>query len=188
MNPTPSTPAPPSPPGATGTYLDAELYQFRPPERPSTMDEQGRRKWVYPSAIQGVFMRRRRWTGYVLIAIFLITPWLKIGGMQAVWLQIPERRFILFGYMFFPQDSFYLVFLLVGLALGLFFFTALIGRVWCGWACPQTVWMEEVFRKIDWLVEGDHHAQKRLDEAPWSFNKVARKITKHALFLVFSAL
>ncbi|HEX7927145.1 MAG TPA: cytochrome c oxidase accessory protein CcoG [bacterium] len=188
MNPTPSIPAPLSPPGAAGANLEAELYQFRPPERPSTMDERGRRKWVYPAAIQGLFMRRRRWTGYVLIAIFLITPWLKIGDMQAVWLQIPERRFILFGYMFFPQDSFYLVFLLVGLALGLFFFTALVGRVWCGWACPQTVWMEEVFRKIDWLVEGDHHAQKRLDGAPWSFNKVARKVTKHALFLVFSAL
>jgi cytochrome c oxidase accessory protein FixG len=124
----------------------------------------------------------------VLIAIFLATPWLKVGGIQAVWLQIPERRFILFGQVFFPQDSFYLVFLLLGLALSLFFFTALVGRVWCGWACPQTVWMEEVFRKIEWLVEGDHHAQRRLDAAPWSLIKALRKATKHALFLLFSAL
>src|SRR5262245_51755018 len=88
MNPTPSTqPPPPVPP--TGN-LETELYQFRPPERPSTMDAQGGRMWVYPAAIQGVYMRWRRWVGWALIAVFLATPWIEIGGMQAVWLQIPE--------------------------------------------------------------------------------------------------
>jgi cytochrome c oxidase accessory protein FixG len=194
MNPETSSPSPAAAPPlpavgdtADQASLEAELYRFHPPERPSTMDERGRRNWIYPAAIMGPFMRWRRWTGYLLIVIYLATPWIKIGGMQAVWLQIPERRFILFGHLFFPQDAFYLVFLLVGLALGLFFFTALVGRVWCGWACPQTVWMEEVFRKIEWLVEGDHHAQRRLDEGPWTVNKVARKTVKHALFLLCSA-
>ena len=191
MNPDPSPPQPISPQAQQAPpagNLEADLYQFRPPERPSTMDERGRRMWVFPAEIQGPFMRWRRWTGWALIVIYLATPWIRIGGMQAVWLRIPERRFILFGHLFFPQDSFYLMFLLVGLALGLFFFTALVGRVWCGWACPQTVWMEEVFRKIEWLVEGDHHAQQRLDAAPWSAGKAARRVAKHALFLVFSAL
>jgi cytochrome c oxidase accessory protein FixG len=152
------------------------------------MDERGRRKWVYPADIQGRFMRWRRWTGWVLIAIYFALPWIRVGGMPAVWLQIPERRFVLFGSVFFPQDAFYLVFLLVGLALCLFFFTALVGRVWCGWACPQTVFLEEVFRKIERFVEGDHHAQRRLDAAPLSGGKIARKTVKHLLFLLVSAL
>jgi cytochrome c oxidase accessory protein FixG len=175
-------------PGLDPAGLEAELYQFHPPPRPSTMDERGRRNWVYAANISGVFMRWRRWTGWALIVVFLATPWIHINGMQAVWLQIPQRRFILFGYVFFPQDAFYLVFLLVGAALALFFFTSLAGRVWCGWACPQTVWMEEVFRKIEIWVEGDHHAQRRLDEGPWTANKIARKTVKHGLFLLCSAL
>lgn len=185
-DPQPHEPPAPPAPGAPG--LEAELYRFHPPERPSTMDELGHRNWVYAANISGVFMRWRRRTGWLLIVIFLALPWTRINGMQAVWLQIPERRFILFGYLFFPQDAFYLVFLLVGLALALFFFTSLAGRVWCGWACPQTVWMEEVFRRIENWVEGDHHAQRRLSEAPWTFNKAWRKGVKHALFLLFSAL
>ena len=118
MNPEPPPQSPATPPpssvvetAAPTVLLEQELYRFHPPERPSTMDERGRRKWVYPAAIKGPFMRWRRWTGYVLIVIYLVTPWIKIGGVQAVWLQIPERRFILFGHLFFPQDAFYLVFL-----------------------------------------------------------------------------
>lgn len=152
------------------------------------MDERGRRQWIYPAAIAGRFMRARRAVAHVLIAILFALPWIRIGGMPAVLLQIPERRFVLFGHVFWPQDGLYLVLLLLGLALCLFFFTAIAGRVWCGWACPQTVFMEGVFRRIEEWIEGDHHAQRRLDRAPWTAGKAARKAAKHGVFLVLAAL
>ncbi|MDH5751928.1 MAG: cytochrome c oxidase accessory protein CcoG [Deltaproteobacteria bacterium] len=175
--------------GAGGSGRVAhEREPAHPPEALTTIDEQGRRKWVYPAPVTGWFKRWRRVLGSFLIALYLVLPWLKVGGMQAVLLQIPERRFILFGNIFMPQDIFYLVFLLFGLALALFFFTAVMGRIWCGWMCPQTVYMEEVFRRIEELIEGDHHARRKLDESPWDFNKTWRKGLKHSLFLLVCAV
>ena len=192
MEPTAPQQAAPRPdpprPAPAGSALERELYQHRPPDRLTTLDERGHRKWVYPAAIRGVFMRWRKVLGYFVIAVYFVMPWISIGGMQSILLEIPERRFILFGHVFWPQDAFYLVFLLLGMALALFFFTAVAGRVWCGWLCPQTVFMEEIFRKIEEWTEGDHHAQRRLDGEPWSVRKARLKLTKHALFLLFSAL
>jgi cytochrome c oxidase accessory protein FixG len=184
----PSGSRPPASSPRPSEALERELYQHRPPEALTTIDERGNRKWVYPAPIRGLFMRWRKVLGYFVIAVFFVVPWIRIGGMQAILIQIPERRFILFGHIFWPQDVFYLVFLLLALALMLFFFTAVAGRVWCGWLCPQTVFMEEIFRKIEDWTEGDHHAQRRLDAAPWSVRKARIKLTKHALFLLFSAL
>lgn len=177
-------PRQPDHPGDAGT---SGPNAHHPPDALTTIDERGYRKWVYPAAIRGVFMRWRKVLGYFVIAVFFVMPWVRIGGMQSILLHIPQRRFILFGHIFWPQDSFYLVFLLLGLALSLFFFTAVAGRVWCGWLCPQTVFMEEIFRKIEEWVEGAHHERRRLDRAPWSMRKVRLKLTKHALFLLFSA-
>jgi cytochrome c oxidase accessory protein FixG len=192
MEQPPSGPSDPAAAPSGGPSPDHRLAEapggFRPPEALTTLDERGARKWVYPAAIRGVFMRWRKVLGYFVIAVYFVVPWLKVGGMQAILLQIPERRFILFGSVFWPQDVFYLVFLLIGLAMALFFFTALAGRVWCGWLCPQTVFMEEIFRKIEEWCEGDHHRRQRLERAPWSPAKAARKGLKHALFLLFSAL
>ena len=190
MQPTPTRPAsrPAAPAAGPGSALEHELYRHRPPEALTTLDERGYRKWVYPTPIRGVFMRWRKLLGYFVIAVFFVTPWIKIGGMQAIVLHIPERRFVLFGHIFWPQDAFYLVFLLLGMALALFFFTAVAGRVWCGWLCPQTVFMEEIFRKIEDWTEGGHHERRRLDAEPLSLRKVWLKLTKHGLFLLFSAL
>jgi len=159
-----------------------------PPGALTTIDESGNRRWVYPAAVRGLFMRWRKIIGYFVIAVFFVLPWIRIGGQQAILIQIPERRFIILGQVFWPQDVFYLVFLVIGAAIALFFFTALAGRVWCGWLCPQTVFMEEIFRKIEEWTEGGHLARRRLDAAPMSLNKAARKTTKHALYLLFSAL
>jgi cytochrome c oxidase accessory protein FixG len=180
----------PAPPQGTapGGALERELYQHRPPDALTTLDARGNRLWVYPAAIRGVFMRWRKVLGYFVIVVYFAMPWIPIGGMQSILLEIPERRFILFGHIFWPQDVFYLVFLLLGMALALFFFTAVAGRVWCGWLCPQTVFMEEIFRKIEVWTEGDHHEQRRLDAKPWSLRKARIKLVKHALFLLFSAL
>ncbi|HKJ00356.1 MAG TPA: cytochrome c oxidase accessory protein CcoG [bacterium] len=177
-----------SSPSQPGSGPEHEAPQHHPPERLTTLDERGNRLWVYPAAITGVFMHWRKLLGYFVIAVFFVMPWVRIGGMQSILLQIPERRFILFGHIFWPQDVFYLVYLLLGMALALFFFTAVAGRVWCGWLCPQTVFMEEIFRKLEEWVEGDHHERRRLDGQPWSVRKARLKLTKHALFLLFSAL
>ena len=158
-----------------------------PPEALTTIDEKGRRKWVYPASVSGPFRKWRRGLGYFVILIYFVMPWIKIGGMQSILLQIPERRFVLFGQIFWPQELLYLVFLLLGLTAALFFFTALVGRVWCGWLCPQTVFLEEVFRKIEEWVEGDHHERMRLDKGPWNFRKVWKKGLKHSLYLIVSA-
>jgi cytochrome c oxidase accessory protein FixG len=182
----PAVSPPPAP--AASRELLAELYRFKAPEALTTLDAQGNRKWVYPAAISGVFMRARGIVAYVLIAILFALPWIRIGGMPAILLQIEERRFILFGHVFWPQDMFYLALLLLGFALCLFFFTALAGRVWCGWACPQTVFLEGVFRRVEEWIEGDHHERKRLDEGPWTAAKVGKKALKHGVFLVFAAL
>jgi cytochrome c oxidase accessory protein FixG len=189
MQPTQHPPAsgPPAAP-APGADLERELYRHRPPDALTTIDARGYRKWVYPAPIQGVFMRWRKLLGYFVIAVFFAMPWIKIGGMQSILLHIPERRFVLFGHIFWPQDAFYLVFLLLGMALALFFFTAVAGRVWCGWLCPQTVFMEEIFRKIEEWTEGNHHEQRRLDAEPFSLRKLRLKLAKHAGFLLFSAL
>ncbi len=175
------------PPGASAAQGHAEP-EFQPPERPTTMDEQGRRRWVYPAAAPGPFMTFRTLVAWVLIAIMVALPWLRVGGMPAVLLEIPTRRFVLFGHIFWPQDGIYLVFLLLGLALALFFFTALAGRVWCGWACPQTVFMEAAFRRIEEWIEGDHHQRLRRDAAPLTLGKAARKTLKHGVFLLLAAL
>jgi cytochrome c oxidase accessory protein FixG len=177
-----------SQPTQAGSALERELSQHRPPERLTTLDERGNRLWVYPAPIRGVFMRWRKVLGYFVIAVYFVMPWVRINGMQSILIHIPERRFILFGHVFWPQDVFYLVFLLLGMALALFFFTAVAGRVWCGWLCPQTVFMEEIFRKIEEWVEGPHHDRRRLDAEPLSLRKARLKLTKHALFLLFSAL
>lgn len=173
---------------AESSGADSASLQHRPPEALTSIDERGRRKWVFAAAVRGRFMRARKGLGYFVIAVFFVVPWLKVDGMQAILLDIPQRHFVVFGTVFLAHDLFYLVYLLVALALGLFFFTAVAGRVWCGWLCPQTVFMEEVFRKIDEWVDGDHHAQHRLDRAPWTAGKWARRIFKHLLFAFFSLL
>jgi cytochrome c oxidase accessory protein FixG len=165
-----------------------ELNAFTPPEALTTLDEHGARRWVYPAPVSGFFVRARRNVAYVLIAILFGLPWIKIGGMPAIWLQIEERRFIVFGHIFWPQDMIYLALLLLGLAMCLFFFTALIGRVWCGWACPQTVFLEHVFRKVEEWIEGDHRARIRLDGGPLTISKALKKTAKHAVFLAIAAL
>lgn len=101
-----------------------------------TLDEHGKRLWVYPQKIQGFFTRRRGLVSAFLILFYLLVPWIKVDGLPAIQLNILERQFILLGHIFWPQDVKYLVFILLGAALSLFFFTALAGRLWCGWACP----------------------------------------------------
>jgi len=155
--------------------------------RPATIGEGGRRNWLYPQLLRGgTWMRRRNVVYSALMLVYLLVPWLQVGGHQAVLLDLPRRKFAFFGFVLWPQDSWMLWMLLITGMLGVFFFTALLGRVWCGWACPQTVFMEGVFRRIEAFVEGDANARRKLDDGPWDGRKVLKKSIKHLIFILIS--
>jgi polyferredoxin len=140
---------------------------------------------VYPHEVPGRFERLRKIAAVVLLGIFYGLPWLGWNGAQAVLFDLPARKFHLFGLVLWPQDFPYLAALLVMAGLALFFFTALAGRLWCGYACPQTVWTE-AFLWIEQRVEGTRNQRMRLDAAPWSVAKARTKATKHFLWLVLA--
>lgn len=154
--------------------------------RQSTIDAKGNRLWVYPQKIKGFFTKNRAWVSYLLIVLYLGMPWIKINGLPLFQLDIAHRQFILGGVVFWPQDIKYFVFLVIGAGLCLFFFTAVAGRLWCGWACPQTVFLEFVFRRIEEWIEGDRNRRIALDKAPWTPKKFAKKAAKQLIFIVIA--
>jgi cytochrome c oxidase accessory protein FixG len=154
----------------------------------TTIRDDGSRRYLHPADARGRFTRARRLTATVLIATYLALPWIPIGGHPAVFLDIAARRFHLFGHTLAAQDLWLLFFLITGLAFSLFVITALFGRIWCGWTCPQTVFLEHIFRRIERLLEGDAPARRRLDAAPWTTGKTLRRAAKHALYITASAL
>ena len=141
---------------------------------------------IYPRQVSGRFARLRVVAVWVLLGLFYLLPWLEIGGRQSVLFDLPARKFYLFGLTFWPQDFVYLTLLLIIAGLSLFFFTALAGRLWCGFACPQTVWTE-VFIWIERLIEGDRAKRIKLDAAPWNAEKILRKTAKQAAWILFAA-
>lgn len=140
-------------------------------------------KKIYPRSVSGLFSRWRWVLVWLTQLVFYGLPWLEWGQRQAVLFDLGARRFYIFGLVLYPQDFIYLTGLLVISALSLFLFTAVAGRLWCGYACPQTVYTE-IFLWIERKIEGDRSARIRLDEGPWSFNKVLRKGGKHAVWLL----
>ena len=140
---------------------------------------------VYPRDVDGRFQRLRNVAVVVLLGLFYGVAWLRWDGRQAVLFDLPARKFYVFGLGFWPQDFLFLALLLIIAALALFFFTAIAGRLWCGYACPQTVWTE-VFLKMERWTEGDRGQRMKLDAAPWGARKLLRKSAKHALWIVFA--
>ncbi|MBS0376368.1 MAG: cytochrome c oxidase accessory protein CcoG [Proteobacteria bacterium] len=140
---------------------------------------------IYPREVAGRFDRLRRVAVLALLGLYYLVPWLRWDGRQAVLFDLPARKFYIFGLVLWPQDFIFLTWILVLLGISLFFFTALAGRLWCGFACPQTVWTE-VFVWIERAVEGDRARRMKLDRAPWSGAKIARKTTKQVLWIAFA--
>lgn len=153
----------------------------------TTIEADGSRRYLHPADVRGRFTRFRRWSGWILIIVYLSLPWIELGGHPAVFLDVGARRFHLFGLTFAFQDGWLLFFAISGLGFGLFFITALLGRVWCGWACPQTVFLDHVYRVIERVLEGDSVARRKLDDTKWDLNKTVRRGTKHALYFLVSA-
>ena len=140
---------------------------------------------IYPREVNGRFQRLRTAAVFWLLGMFYLFPWLSWDERQAVLFDLPARRFFIFGLQFWPQDFIFLSWLLIIAGLSLFFFTAVAGRLWCGYACPQTVWTE-VFIWLERITEGDRGARMKLDAAPWSANKLARKGAKQILWITFA--
>ena len=143
---------------------------------------------MQPADVHGRFTRLRHLVFWVLIAVFAALPWVHIGGHPALFIDIPHRQLFVFGKTFNAQDTWLLFFVVTAIGFTLVVITTLWGRIWCGYACPQTVWLEGVYRRIERLIEGPRHLRVRRDDAPMTFDKAWRKTLKHALFLLVSWL
>lgn len=146
-----------------------------------------RQPTLHAREVSGRFDRLRKAAVLLLLGLYYVLPWVPWDGRQAVLFDLPARRFHVFGLSFWPQDFFYLAWLLIMAALLLFFVTAVAGRLWCGYACPQTVWTE-AFVWMERLAEGPAHRRMRLDRGPWSAEKIFRRSLKHLMWAAFALL
>jgi len=165
---------------------DDEAETFR--NQLATVTAEGKRKWVYPKKPSGRFHKARIVVSAILLLILLLTPLLKINGHPFMLFDFLNRKFILFGILFGPHDFHLLVIAMISLVVFVVLFTAVFGRIFCGWACPQTIFLEMVFRKIEYWIEGNSKDQRKLKSAPWSAIKFFKKFTKHIIFFAIAFL
>ncbi|GAK88901.1 type cbb3 cytochrome oxidase biogenesis protein CcoG [Nonlabens ulvanivorans] len=151
-----------------------------------TINEDGKRNWLYPKKPTGKFYDYRKWVSYGLLAFLLAAPFIKINGNQFIMMNVLERRFNIFGFPFWPQDFHLFVIMMIIGVVFVIFFTVAFGRIFCGWMCPQTIFMEMVFRRIEYWIEGDRGKQIRLDKQKWDAEKIRKKGTKWFIFAVIS--
>ena len=151
-----------------------------------TIDETGHRKFIFPKKPSGKLYEYRKIVSYFLLAILIANPFLKINGNQFMMFNVLERRFNIFGFPFWPQDFYlFVLFMILGVVF-VILFTVIFGRIFCGWICPQTIFLEMVFRRIEYWIEGDRGAQIRLAKQEWNAEKIRKKGLKWSVFLVIS--
>jgi cytochrome c oxidase accessory protein FixG len=159
-----------------------------PKDRLATTDATGKRVYLFPAEVIGFFKKRKKIVHSILVVIFLILPWIKIHGEQSILLDLSHRHFTFFGITFLATEVPLVFFFFASFALTIAFLTSIFGRVWCGWACPQTVFIESIFRKIENFIEGDSVEQKKLHYSPWSLDKFLKKFFKWLLFLLVALI
>ncbi|TAE12980.1 MAG: cytochrome c oxidase accessory protein CcoG [Bacteroidetes bacterium] len=157
-------------------------------DRISTVDEHGKRKWVYAYKPSGKFYSLRTWLSFVYFTLFFGLPFVYWNGQPLFLFNIPEAKFIIFGKIFWPQDFFIFGLTMVTFVFFIILFTAVFGRLFCGWACPQTNFMEMMFRKVEYFIVGDAAAQKQLNNSPWTAKKIRLVTVKHIAFYALSFL
>ncbi len=153
-----------------------------------TVDDKGKRVWLFPKKPKGKLYDKRKIVSYVLLALLFSFPFIKVNGNQFFMFNVLERRFNIFGFPFWPQDFHLLV---ISMIIGVVFitlFTVGFGRIFCGWICPQTIFMEMVFRRIEYWIEGDRNKQRKLDRQKWDSEKIRKRILKWFIFLIISFL
>ncbi len=154
----------------------------------STIDKSGKRNWVFAKKPKGRLYNYRQLLGYFLLAFLFIVPFIKVNGEPLMLFNVAERKFIIFGVIFWPQDSFLFYLMMLSFILFIVLFTVVYGRLFCGWVCPQTIFLELVFRKIEWLIDGNPAKQKKLKAQVWNFEKILKRLIKHILFWILSFL
>lgn len=152
----------------------------------ATVDEEGKRVWMYPKKPNGKFYNRRKIVSYILLILLFGIPHVKVAGNPLLLFNILDRKFIIFGQVFWPQDFHIFAIGMIAFVIFIALFTVIYGRLFCGWVCPQTVFMEMVFRRIEYWIEGDGTHQRQLDKAPWDGKKILKKVSKHAIFWLIS--
>ncbi|TRX41388.1 cytochrome c oxidase accessory protein CcoG [Flavobacterium restrictum] len=151
-----------------------------------TIDKEGNRKFIFPKKPSGIFYDYRKWVSYFLLIVLVANPFVKINGNQFMLFNVLERRFNIFGFPFWPQDFYlFVLFMIIGVVF-VILFTVIFGRIFCGWICPQTIFLEMVFRRIEYWIEGDRGAQIRLSKQEWNAEKIRKKGIKWFLFLIIS--
>ena len=146
----------------------------------------GRRRWIYARQPDGWFYNARTIVAAILLVFLFVAPFIRVNCLPFVLLNLIERRFVIFGVLFWPQDFYQVVLILLLILVTLALSTAAIGRIWCGWLCPQTVFMEMVFRRIEFLIEGSALQQMRRNRGPWNADRLWRAAVKHAVFFGLS--
>lgn len=173
-----------SKPTVKGKEVSEYAYEYR--DHLATINESGKRIWVYPKKPAGRFYNARTYVSWLLLGFLFAAPFIKIDGHPFMLFNFMERNFILFGIGFGPQD-FHLFFLaMITLIVFIVLFTVVFGRVFCGWACPQTIFMEMLFRKIEYWIEGDANQQRKLKAAPWTAGKFFKKLSKNIIFFAIA--
>ena len=170
---------------ATVNKEKGEAY-FR--DRISTVDSSGKRKWVYAKKPKGKLFNYRRWVAYLLVAFLFVAPFIHVNGEQLLLFDVPGRKFVIFGLVFWPQDIHLILLGFISLLVFIVLFTVIFGRIFCGWVCPQTIFMEFIFRPIEYWIEGDAAQQRKLAQAPWNFEKIWKKTLKHLVFFFIAYL
>jgi len=164
--------------------VNEEHQEFR--NHLATVTKEGKRKWIFPKKPSGRFHNARIIVSIILLAFLIFAPFIKVNGHPFMLLDFPNRSFILFSVPFGPHDFILFALAMITLIVFIILFTVIFGRIFCGWACPQTVFMEMVFRKIEYWIEGDAREQIKLKNAPWTIKKFFKKGLKHAIFFGIS--
>lgn len=170
--------------GGQGQVIDPETFR----DSVNTMDSTGKRKWVYPRKPKGNYTNYRVLVSIFLLAVFFTLPFLKINGNPLLLINILDREFFIFGQPFYPQDFFILALGAITSIVFIILFTVVFGRIFCGWICPQTIFMEMIFRKIEYAIEGDRNKQIRLDNQPWNGEKIWKRGLKWSIYIVISLI
>ena len=154
----------------------------------TTINRDGSHNVLFPADVEGRFTRARLVVGLLLVAAYLALPWIRVNGAPALFFDVEHRRFHVFGLTLLAQDLWVLFFGISGVGFGLFFITALLGRLWCGWACPYSVFLEQIFRRIERWIDGSSHQRRLLAASPMDARKLSRRVAKISLYLLSSTL
>ncbi|KIA84467.1 cytochrome C oxidase [Kaistella solincola] len=170
--------------GGQGQVVEAETFR----DSVGTMEQSGKRKWVFPRKPKGRYTDYRTLVAVILLSLFFAIPFIKINGNPLLLLNILDRQFFIAGQPFYPQDFFILAMGAITSIVFIILFTVVFGRIFCGWICPQTIFLEMIFRKIDYLIEGDRNKQMKLDRQEWNAEKIGKRGLKYFIFVIISLI